>query len=192
MRALGVQLPGLSTKSVERRPYPPGQHGHERKKVTEYGRRLMEKQKLCVNYGVTERQLVGLVVRARGAKGPTGSRLLELLEKRLDNVVFRSGFARTIPGARQLVNHGHVLVNGKKVDRVSYSVRKGDVVTLRPASQNLSLVAGAMEASRAYETSWISVDKAAKIATVTELPEAGSVPFPIDIQLVVEFYSQRI
>jgi small subunit ribosomal protein S4 len=192
MRALGVQLPGLSTKSVERRPYPPGQHGHERKKVTEYGRRLMEKQKLCVNYGVTERQLVRLVISARGAKGPTGSRLLELLEKRLDNVVFRSGFARTIPGARQLVNHGHVLVNGKKVDRVSYSVRKGDVVSLRPVSQNLTLVAGALEASRAYETSWLSVDKAAKASTVLELPEAGSVPFPIDIQLVVEFYSQRI
>jgi small subunit ribosomal protein S4 len=192
MRALGVQLPGLSTKSVERRPYPPGQHGHERKKVTEYGRRLMEKQKLCVNYGVTERQLVRLVVSARGAKGPTGSRLLELLEKRLDNVVFRSGFARTIPGARQLVNHGHVLVNGKKVDRVSYSVRKGDVLTLRPASQNLTLVAGALEASRAYETGWLSVDKGTKVSTVLELPQATSVPFPIDIQLVIEFYSQRI
>jgi small subunit ribosomal protein S4 len=192
MRALGVALPGLSTKSVERRPYPPGQHGHERKKVTEYGRRLMEKQKLCVNYGVTERQMVRLVVSARGAKGPTGSRLLELLEKRLDNVVFRAGFARTIPGARQLVNHGHVLVNGKKLDRVSYAVKKGDVVSLRPASLNLTSVAGALEASRAYETSWLNVDKAAKTATVLELPEASSVPFPIDIQLVVEFYSQRV
>lgn len=192
MRALGVQLPGLSTKSVERRPYPPGQHGHERRKVTEYGRRLMEKQKLCVNYGVTERQLSRLVVSARGAKGPTGSRLLELLEKRLDNVVYRAGFARTIPGARQLVNHGHVLVNGKKVDRVSYAVRKGDVVSLRPSSQNLALVAGALEASRAYETSWLSVDKGAKSATVIELPDAGSVPFPIEVQLVVEFYSQRV
>jgi small subunit ribosomal protein S4 len=192
MRALGVALPGLSTKSVERRPYPPGQHGHERKKITEYGRRLMEKQKLCVNYGVTERQLVRLVVSARGAKGPTGSRLLELLEKRLDNVVYRAGFARTIPGARQLVNHGHVLVNGKKVDRVSYGVKKGDIVSLRPVSLNLTSVAGALEASRAYETSWLNVDKAAKSATVLELPEATSVPFPIDIQLVVEFYSQRI
>lgn len=192
MRALGVALPGLSTKSVERRPYPPGQHGHERKKVTEYGRRLKEKQKLCVNYGVTERQMVRLVVSARGAKGPTGSRLLELLEKRLDNVVYRAGFARTIPGARQLVNHGHVLVNGKKLDRVSYAVKKGDVVSLRPVSLNLTSVAGALEASRAYETSWLNVDKAAKSATVLELPEASSVPFPIDIQLVVEFYSQRI
>jgi small subunit ribosomal protein S4 len=192
MRALGVALPGLSTKSVERRPYPPGQHGHERKKITEYGRRLMEKQKLCVNYGVTERQMVRLVVSARGAKGPTGSRLLELLEKRLDNVVYRAGFARTIPGARQLVNHGHVLVNGKKLDRVSYSVKKGDVVSLRPVSLNLTSVAGALEASRAYETGWLNVDKAAKSATVLELPEATSVPFPIDIQLVVEFYSQRI
>jgi small subunit ribosomal protein S4 len=192
MRALGVALPGLSTKSVERRPYPPGQHGHERKKITEYGRRLMEKQKLCVNYGVTERQMVRLVVSARGAKGPTGSRLLELLEKRLDNVVYRAGFARTIPGARQLVNHGHVLVNGKKLDRVSYAVKKGDVVSLRPVSLNLTSVAGALEASRAYETSWLNVDKATKSATVLELPEASSVPFPIDIQLVVEFYSQRI
>ena len=131
MRALGVQLPGLSSKSVERRPYPPGQHGQARRKVTEYGRRLMEKQKLCRNYGVSERQLRKLMSQARSSQGPTGSRLLELLERRLDNVVYRAGFARTIPGARQLVTHGHILVNGHKVDRASYSVRQGEVITLR-------------------------------------------------------------
>jgi small subunit ribosomal protein S4 len=192
MRALGVQLPGLSSKSVERRPYPPGQHGQARRKLTEYGRRLMEKQKLCRNYGVSERQLGKLMLIARGSQGPTGERLLELLERRLDNVVFRAGFARTIPGARQLVNHGHILVNGKKLDRASYAVRRGDVISLHTRSHELKPVLAALESSRPFETSWLTVDPAARAATVAELPEATSVPFPIEVQLVVEFYSQRL
>lgn len=192
MRALGVQLPGLSSKSIERRPYPPGQHGNARKKVTEYGRRLQEKQKLCRNYGVTERQLRRVMIDARRASGPSGERLLELLERRLDNAVYRAGFARSIPAARQLVNHGHVLVNGKKVDRSGLLVSAGQVVTLRPRSRELTSVAAALDSSREMQTSWLEVDKAERSARVVTLPDASSVPFPVDVQLVVEFYSQRV
>lgn len=100
LRALGAELPGLTRKTAERRPYPPGQHGQQRRKYTEYGLRLMEKQKLRMNYGLGERQLLRLFVEASSSKGNTAERLLELLERRLDNVVFRAGFARSIPGAR--------------------------------------------------------------------------------------------
>jgi small subunit ribosomal protein S4 len=192
MRALGVQLPGLSSKSIERRPYPPGQHGQGRKRVTEYGRRLSEKQKLCMNYGLTEGQLRRAMIAARSSKGPTGERLLELLERRLDNAVFRAGFARTIPAARQLVNHGHILLDGRKVDRASLLVNAQQVISLRQRSRELAPVVGALEAPRELQTSWIETNKAERSARVLSLPEASSVPFPIEIQLVVEFYSQRV
>jgi small subunit ribosomal protein S4 len=192
MRALGVQLPGLSSKSHERRPYPPGQHGQARRKVSEYGLRLLEKQKLCRNYGVTEGQLRRLVIEARSADGPTGERLLELLERRLDNVVFRAGFARTIPAARQLVNHGHITVDGRKVDRASFSVAANQTVSLRERSRELTPVVGSVQAARTFETSWLDVNAPARTAKMLQLPDAGSVPFPITVQLVVEFYSQRL
>jgi small subunit ribosomal protein S4 len=192
MRALGVQLPGLSSKSIERRPYPPGQHGSARKKVTEYGRRLQEKQKLCRNYGVTERQLRRVMIDARRASGPTGERLLALLERRLDNAVYRAGFARSIPAARQLVNHGHVLLDGKKVDRSGLLLSAGQVVTLRPRSRELVSVAAALDSPREMQTSWLEINKAERSARVVALPDAGSVPFTVDVQLVVEFYSQRV
>jgi small subunit ribosomal protein S4 len=192
MRALGVQLPGLSTKSHERRPYPPGQHGQARRKLSEYGLRLLEKQKLCRNYGVSERQLRRLMIDARAADGPTGERLLELLERRLDNVVFRAGFARTIPAARQLVNHGHALVDGHKVDIASYSVDAGQVVSLRERSRELPPVVGAVQAARAFETHWLDVNAGERSARVLSRPDAASVPFPVSVQLVVEFYSQRL
>jgi small subunit ribosomal protein S4 len=192
MRALGVQLPGLSNKSFERRPYPPGQHGQARRKLSEYGLRLIEKQKLCRNYGVTEGQLRRLMIGARSAQGPTGERLLELLESRLDNVVFRAGFARTIPAARQLVNHGHVVVNGRKVNVASYQVRAHHVIGLRQRSRDLSLVVGALQNPRGFETPWLSVNAAERTATVLTSPDAASVPFSVAVQLVVEFYSQRV
>jgi small subunit ribosomal protein S4 len=192
MRALGVQLPGLSSKAIERRPFPPGQHGQARRKLSEYGLRLIEKQKLCRNYGVTEGQLRRLMIAARSAKGPTGERLLELLESRLDNVVFRAGFARTIPAARQLVNHGHILVDGKKVDVASFSVKANQVIGLHARSRDLPFVVASVTAGRGFDTSWLSVNPAERLATVTTAPDAASVPFPVAVQLVVEFYSQRI
>ena len=128
-RRLG-DLPGLTRKSAKR-SYPPGQHGQARRKRSEYAIRLEEKQKLRFNYGVSERQLVRYVKKARAQDGSTGTNLLKLLENRLDNVCFRLGFGPTIPGARQLVNHGHVTVNGRVVDIASYQCRAGDVVAIR-------------------------------------------------------------
>jgi small subunit ribosomal protein S4 len=192
MRALGVQLPGLSSKAQDKRPYPPGQHGQARRKLSEYGLRLLEKQKLCKNYGITERQLRQVMVAARSAEGPTGDRLLALLERRLDNAVFRAGFARTIPAARQLVNHGHISVDGQKVDRASYLVRVDQQLALREKSRELNVVVGALGGARPLETSWLSVNPAQRSARVLSLPDASSVPFPISVQLVVEFYSQRL
>lgn len=184
MRALGVNLPGLSTKSWERRPYPPGQHGQARRKLSEFAVRLIEKQKLRMNYGLGERQLRRLVLEARRSRVAT-AKLLELLERRLDNAVFRSEFARTIPAARQLVNHGHVLVNGKRVDIPSYRIRVGDVIALRDPSRPIP-------DSRLGAPGWLAVDRDRREARVTTLPDSTSVLFPLSAQLVIEFYSQRV
>ncbi len=121
VRRLG-DLPGLTRKAA-RRSYPPGQHGQARRKRSEYAIRLEEKQKLRFNYGLSERQLVRYVKKARRMQGSTGTNLLQLMEMRLDNIIFRLGFAPTIPGARQLVNHGHITVNGRVVDIASYNCR---------------------------------------------------------------------
>lgn len=193
MRALGVELPGLSPKKIERRPYPPGQHGNGRpKKQSEYGRRLMEKKKLCVNYGVSEGQLRRYMRRALGTTGTTGEVLLQLLERRLDNAAFRAGFARTIPAARQLVGHGHVLVNGKRVDIASYLISAGDTLSLRVRSRDLPHVVANLEAPKSFQTPWIETNQAERSARIVELPDSGSVLFPISVQLVVEFYSQKL
>jgi small subunit ribosomal protein S4 len=134
VRRLG-ELPGLTRKSA-RRAYPPGMHGQARKKKSEYGVRLEEKQKLRFNYGVTERQLLRYVRKARRAGGSTGLALLQLLEMRLDNTVFRLGMAPTIPAARQLVNHGHITINGATVSIPSYQCRAGEEVGVRNRDQS--------------------------------------------------------
>ncbi len=193
MRALGVDLPGLSRKSIERRPYPPGMHGPKsRRKLSDYARQLMEKQKLRLNYGVSERQLRRLMKEARGAKDPTGKKLIELLERRLDNVVFRAGFAHTIPAARQLVNHSHVRVNGRKVNIPSYRLRPGDVVSFRERSKNLTIVVDAVQSQSPLRPEWLDVAQNDRKASMRDLPTVESVPFAIDLQLVVEYYSKRL
>lgn len=192
MRALGLELPGLSPKKIDKRPYPPGQHGQARKKLTEFALRLQEKQKLRLNYGVTERQLRHLVEEAKSSKGATGDKLIELLERRLDNVVFRAGFARTIPGARQLVNHGHIEVGGKRVDISSYRLNQGDVITVREKSKNFASIAAAKPIADNFQTPWLEVDRDGLKATVATLPDETAVLFPIRTQLVVEYYSQRL
>lgn len=193
MRALGVDLPGLSRKSIERRPYPPGMHGPKsRRKLSDYARQLMEKQKLRLNYGVSERQLRRLMKEARGAKDPTGKKLIELLERRLDNVVFRAGFAHTIPAARQLVNHSHVRVNGRKVNIPSYRLRPGDVVSFRERSKNLTIVVDAVQSQSPLRPEWLDVAQNDRKASMRDLPTVESVPFTIDLQLVVEYYSKRL
>lgn len=189
MRALGTELPGLSRKKTERRPYPPGQHGQARKKVSEYRVRLVEKQKLRMNYGVTERQLRNLMQESSSAKGSPGLRLLELLERRLDNVVFRAGFARTIPAARQLVTHGFVRVGGRRVDIASFRVRVGDTVELIEAAQKNVHVKAAVADSTLPRAAWLEVDEVAGKARVAALPDPEALLLTVDIQKVVEHYA---
>lgn len=191
MRALGTNLPGLSRKSIARRPYPPGEHGNKRRrKKTAFGIQLMEKQKLRNNYGVSERQLRKIVRDAKKSKRFTGDKLLELLELRIDNVVFRSGLAATIPAARQLVNHGHVRINGRRASIPSMRLREGDVLTLRERSQKLQIVSDALETMDVPRPDWLEVDPDKKEVKVLTHPTAESVPFPIDIQQVIEYYSK--
>lgn len=192
MRALGVELPGLSRKKIERRPFPPGEHGQARKKPSAYAVRLQEKQKLRSNYGVTEGQMRRLMGEARRVTGDSGKKLLELLERRLDNAAFRAGFGPTIPAARQLIRHGHLLVNGRLVDIPSYRIRRGDVLTLKEGSRNNTLIQASLKDERLPRPSWLSVDAGAFEAKVLDLPDETSVPFTLQVQLVVEFYAQSL
>lgn len=193
MRALGENLPGLSRKTIERRPYPPGQHGqNRRRKMSDFGRQLQEKQKLRLNYGITERRFRRLMREAKGSKVATGVKLLELLERSLDNVVFRAGFAPTIPAARQLINHGHIMVNGKPVDIASFRVSEGDVIQPRAKSLNLHPIVTALGELSLLRPDWMDYNDEKKVARVAATPDANSVPFPVDVQLVIEYYAKRL
>ena len=193
MRALGVNLPGLSSKTIERKPHPPGQHGpNRRRKVSDFGMQLAEKQKVRMNYGVTEKQMRRLMKESLGAKVATGDKLIELLERRLDNVVFRAGVASTIPAARQLVNHGHLMVNGRRVNIASFRVRAGDVIEFRPRSRKLDIVTEALQTMGPYRPDWLKVEAEQRRVTMLEHPDGGSAPFPVELQLVVEFYSRSM
>lgn len=193
MRALGLDLPGLSRKSIERRPYPPGQHGPKaRRKLSDFGKQLMEKQKLRLNYGLGERQMRRYMIEARRSKTASGDKLVELLERRLDNVVFRSGFAPTIPAARQLVAHGHLVVNGRRIDVPSYQVKIGDTVALHEKSRDLKVVGESLEAQGIARPEWLDVSREQKAAKIRDLPTRESVPFQVDLQQVVEYYAKRL
>ncbi len=190
MRALGVDLPGLSPKTSDRRPFRPGQHGNQRHKITEYGKRLIEKQKLRFNYGLRERQLQNLMKEASASRQNTSTKLAELVERRLDNAVFRSRFAVSIPAARQLVNHGHILVNNKKVDIPSFRIKVGDVIAVRDRSKKHASVVAGTESRRLFETDWLDVNEGELKSTVKALPDEHSILFPIEMQLIIEFYSR--
>ncbi|MCC6302946.1 MAG: 30S ribosomal protein S4 [Gammaproteobacteria bacterium] len=194
MRALGVDLPGLSRKTIESRQTPPGQHGAKagRRRKTDFGIKLREKQKLRFNYGVSERQLRRLMLAARRSTGPTGEALLQLLERRLDNVVFRAGFAPTILAARQLVSHRHIRLNGKTVNIPSLLVKVGDEVTLKPESMNLPIVLDSIDEPPLTRPEWLSWDEDSKTGKVAHFPSAEEIPFPIEVQQVVEYYASRI
>jgi small subunit ribosomal protein S4 len=194
MRALGMDLPGLSRKTIENRQTPPGQHGAKagRRRKTDFGIKLREKQKLRFNYGVSERQLRRLMLDARKSNDPTGEALLQLLERRLDNVVFRAGFAPTILAARQLVSHRHVRLNGRTVDIPSLRVKVGDEVTIKPESLSLPIVLGSIEDPPLIRPEWLSWDEEHKIGKVAHIPAAEDIPFPIEVQRVVEYYASRI
>ena len=192
MRALGCDLPGFSRKKIERRPYPPGQHGQGRHKHSEYKVRLMEKQKLRSGYGATEVQLRSLVVEAGRSRAAPGDKLIELLERRLDNVIFRAGFARTIPAARQLICHGFVHINGKRVDIPSFRVMQGAVITLVDKVWKNPHVLAAVADESIERAPWLDVDKSAFRVVMTALPDSTSALFVVDVQRVIEFYSLRL
>jgi small subunit ribosomal protein S4 len=189
-RRLG-SLPGL-TRKEPRRAYPPGQHGQNRKKRSEYAIRLEEKQKLRMNYGVTEKQMLRYVRKARRATGSTGLVLLQLLEMRLDNTVFRLAMAPTIPAARQLVNHGHVTVNGRTVDIASYQCRAGDVVGVRNREASKKLVEANLQYPGLANTpNHLEFDKPNLTGKVTGTIEREWVALQVNELLIVEFYSRQ-
>lgn len=193
MRALGVQLPGLSRKSIAKRPYRPGEHGQDPQRLKDYALRLMEKQKLRFNYGLSERQLRSIVREAGRSKTKTDDKIVELLERRLDNVVFRGGLAPTIPAARQLVNHNHITVNDKRVNIASYRIKVGDVIRPREKSVKIQPIQIALLGGPALShPEWLEFDESAVSIRIVSLPTADSVPFPLDLSLVVEFYSQLL
>lgn len=194
LRALGTDLPGLSHKSMEKRPTPPGQHGAKatRRRKSDFGVKLIEKQKLRFNYGLSERQLQRLMINARKSKEPTGDMLLQLLERRLDNVVFRAGLAPTIPSARQLVQHGHIKLNGKSVNIPSIRVNAGDEVSLKRSDSRLPIVIETLKDLPLTRPEWLTWEDDKGAVTVAHLPAPEDVPFPIDVQQVVEYYANRI
>lgn len=190
VRRLG-DLPGL-TRKAPRRAYPPGQHGQARKKKSEYAIRLEEKQKLRFNYGLSERQLLRYVYKARRVTGSTGQTLLQLLEMRLDNTVFRMGMAPTIPAARQLVNHGHIVVNGRPVNIPSYQCRPGEVIAVRNREASRSLVERNLEfPGLAHLPSHLEFDKKKLEGKVNGVIEREWVALAVNELLVVEFYSRK-
>ena len=177
-------------KDIARRPYGPGQHGQDRKrKPSNYSVQLTEKQKARFMYGISEKQFKKLVNESGKMKGVHGENLLILLESRLDNIVYRIGFATTRRGARQLVNHGHILVNGKKVDIPSYRVKVGDVITLKETSMNHPVVLASLEAMN-KRVDYISFDANKKEATYVRYPERSELNADINEALIVEFYSR--
>lgn len=178
--------------AIDRRAYAPGQHGQSRaKKPTDYGLQLREKQKARRMYGVMENQFRRYFETAARKKGATGENLLSLLERRLDNVVFHLGFASSRPEARQLVNHGHFTINGKKVDIASYSVRLGEVIAVKESSKSSPRMKQLLENSGSRTIpGWLSLDSNAASGTVIALPTREDIQLPIQEHLIVEKYSR--
>ncbi|MFM1890815.1 MAG: 30S ribosomal protein S4 [Phycisphaerales bacterium] len=186
-RRVGVPVADIPKHTAKRQLTPPGMHGFRGKRSKAYGIRKDEKQKLRYHYGVLERQFRRYLAEAGRRPGNTGELLLQLLERRLDNLVRRTGFARTIWASRQMVVHGHVLVNGRKVDRPSYQLSVGDVVTLRPgihtlARENMESLAGHIVPG------WIVLDPSELNAKVSATPTSDQIPFDVNTNLIVELY----
>jgi small subunit ribosomal protein S4 len=175
----------------ERRGYPPGQHGQGRIKFSEYGLQLREKQKIKRTYGLLEKQFRSLFEKAERMKGITGSNLLSMLERRLDNVAYRSGFANSRSEARQLVRHGHFSINGKKVNIPSALVEKGDVLEVREKSRSVARIGGALESVKRREIpQWLELDSAGLKSRIRDLPSRDDITAPMEERLVVELYSK--
>jgi small subunit ribosomal protein S4 len=186
-RRVGVPIADIPKHTAKRQLTPPGMHGYRGRRLRDYGLRLNEKQKLRYHYNVLERQFRRYVDEAKRRKGNSGEVLLQLLEQRLDNVIRRAGFARTIWQARQLVAHGHVRVNGRKVDRASYAVQVGDSLSLKDkvhplTRDNMESLAGHIVPG------WIEVTPAELSARIVALPTSDQIPFDVNTNLIVEFY----
>ena len=193
-RRLGVNIFGTKgeTIALDKRPYPPGEHGRTRRRgnPSEYLTQLQEKQKARFSYGLTERQFRRLYEESNRREGVTGDNLLRFLELRLDNVVYRAGMAATRPQARQLVNHGHVDVDGRRVDIPSYRLKKGQVVTLRQKARNMVVVQWNIDVLDRQAPAWLEVAYGGHEVTVKELPLRDQIDVPLREQLVVELYSK--
>lgn len=186
-RRVGVPIADIPKHTTKRQLNPPGMHGFRGRRLRDYGVRLNEKQKLRYHYNVLEKQFRNYIAEARTKKGNTGEVLLQLLEERLDNVIRRLGWARTIWQSRQIVAHGHVLVNGRKTDRPSYRVKPGDRITLKPKTQNL--IRENLESLPGHEVpGWLSFDPSTLTAQVNAVPTHDQVPFDVNMNLIIEFY----
>lgn len=182
----------LAGKSaLDKRPYAPGQHGQRRKKLSEYGTQLNEKQKAKFMYGLSEKQMRTTFAEAKRREGNTGTNLVLLLEQRLDNVVYRMGFASTRRFARQFVTHGHILVDGKRVDIPSYRVKPGQKIEIREKSkQNVQVVRAIELTNQTGMAPWVDVDAEKKFGIFTRLPEREEVVIPVEERFIVELYSK--
>jgi small subunit ribosomal protein S4 len=192
-RRLGVNIWGTQgeNRALDRRPYPPGEHGRSRRRnPSEYLLQLQEKQKARFTYGLNERQFRKLYEEANRTKGVTGEQMLQLLERRLDNIVYRAGWASTRPQARQFVGHGHVDVNGKRVDIPSYRVRKGDVITVRTKARNMIVIQWNRDVLDRTPPPWLDRGDEGWSVTVREYPLREHIDVPVREQLIVELYSK--
>ena len=186
-RRVGVPIVDIPKHTTKRQLNPPGMHGFRGRRLRDYGVRLNEKQKLRYHYNVLERQFRRYMAQASSAKGNTGDALLRILEQRLDNVIRRLGWARTIWAARQIVGHGHVMLNGRKTDVPSAQVKVGDTITLKPGIQKL--VRENMETLAGHQVpAWLSFDPSTLTATVLAVPTSDQIPFDVNVNLIIEFY----
>jgi small subunit ribosomal protein S4 len=186
-RRVGVPIADIPKHTSKRQLTANGIHGYRGRRLRDYGIRLVEKQKLRYHYNILEKQFARIVEDAKRGKGNSGDLLLQLLERRLDNVIRRMGIARTIWAARQMVSHGHVLVNGRKVDIPSYRLKVGDKITLKDGIQKLAREN--MESMAGHEVpGWISFNPSELSATVSALPTQDQVPFDVNMNLIIEFY----
>ncbi len=196
-RRLGVDL-GLKGErrlagksALEKRPYAPGQHGQRRTKISEYGLQLREKQKAKFMYGISEKQFRKLFTEANRREGNTGNLLIQLLEQRLDNVVYRMGFATTRAFARQLVTHGHILIDGKRVDIPSCVVKVGQKIEIREKSKTNPQIVRAMElTNQTGMVEWVNVDKDKLFGLFSRIPDREEISIPVEERLIVELYSK--
>jgi small subunit ribosomal protein S4 len=193
-RRLGTNIWGTKgeNKVLEKRPYPPGEHGRTRRRgnVSEYLLQLQEKQKARYTYGLSERQFRNLFAEANRREGVTGLNMLRYLELRLDNVVYRAGWAATRPQARQLVSHGHIDVNGRRVDIPSYRLRKGDVVALRTKTRDLTVIRWNMDVLDRSAPPWLDREDEGHRVVVRDLPLREHIDTPVREQMIVELYSK--